>query len=327
MTAAILRVLVALSVFSIFIHECAAADTVRLAQNLSPIAAVVIVAKQKGFFEKEGLNVEVSNFTSGKKALDTVLGGGADIATTAEAPTTAAAMSNQPIAFLARIEYSDLKTLTRTAAGINTLADLKGKRIGFTAGTGSEVYTSQLLKKAGLKPGDVQLENIPPQGLAAALASGSIDAYDIWEPHVFNGKRALGDKAKVLDTRGIYSETFNLVVLQDYLAKNKTTVEHFLKASIEAEAWIKANRAEAIDVVAKAVGLSPQDLGGVWDDYVYNVVLDDKELDVLTGHAKWRLETGNHPAGVTAIPDFSKVVFPDPLRAVAPDRVTLSASN
>lgn len=315
--------MLAAALFGLGAATADAAETVRLAQNLAPISGVVIVAKQKGFFDKHGLNVEVTNFTSGKKALDAVLGGGADIATTAEAPTTAAALSNQPIAFLARIEYSDLKTLTRKAAGINTLADLKGKKIGFTAGTGGEVYTTNLLKKAGLTTSDVELTNIPPHGLAAALAAGSIDAYNTWEPHIFNGKKALGDEAREIDTKGIYAETFNLVVLQDYLAKNKGTTERFLKAAIEAEAWIKANREEAIAVVAEAVSLPKEELAPIWDDYVYNVVLDDKQLQVLKTHTAWRLESGNHPAGATT-PDFSKVIFPDPLRAVAPDRVTLS---
>ncbi len=325
MRSAFLTTLSALAALGIGVTAGQAADTVRLAQNLAPISGIVIVAKQKGFFEKYDLNVEVSNFTSGKKALDAVLGGGADIATTAEAPTTAAALSNQPIAFLARIEYSDLKTLTRKAAGINTLADLKGKKIGFTAGTGGEVYTANLLKKAGLKTTDVELTNIPPHGLAAALAAGSIDAYNTWEPNIFNGKKALGDAAQELNTKGIYAETFNLVVLQDYLAKNKPVVERFLKAAIDAEAWIKANREEAIAVVAQTVGLPKEELAPIWDDYVYNVVLDNKQLDVLKTHTAWRLETGNHPAGATT-PDFSKVIFPEPLRTVAPDRVTLSVN-
>ena len=91
-----------------------AGEKVRLAQNQGPISGVSIVADRKSFFAKNGLDVEVFNFTTGKQCLDTVMGGGADIATTAEAPTTAAAMSGQKIAFLARTEYSYLKTLTAT---------------------------------------------------------------------------------------------------------------------------------------------------------------------------------------------------------------------
>ncbi len=143
----------------------------RLAQNLGPISALTIVAKSKGIFEQHGLDITVSNFTSGKQCLDTVIGGGADIATTAEAPVTASAMANQPIAFVAGMEYSDLKTVAAAKAGIKGKADLRGKKIGFTAGTGSEVYTATLLKSAGLTPGDVTLVNLRPQEMLPALAA------------------------------------------------------------------------------------------------------------------------------------------------------------
>jgi aliphatic sulfonates family ABC transporter substrate-binding protein len=293
-----------------------------LAQNMSPISGVTIVAKEKGFFEKHGLDISVSGFTSGKQCLNAVLGGAAEIATTAEAPTTAAAMSKQPIAFLARMEYSDLKTLTAAASGIKSLADLKGKKIAFTAGTGSEVYTVALLKKAGLSKSDVKLTNLRPQDMLPALSAGDIDAYNTWEPHVSNGVKAMGAKVTELDTKGIYAETFNIVVMKSYLKDNPELISAFLKALIEAEAWMKANPEEAIATVAKVAGMKADALAAIWKDYVYNVVLDQKQLDVLTAHAAWRLDSGNHPPGAT-MPDFSTVIVPGPLKAVAPDRVTI----
>ena len=218
-----------------------AVEKVRLAQNQSPISGVSIIADRKGFFAQNGLDVEVFNFTTGKQCLDTVMGGGADIATTAEAPTTAAAMSGQKIALLARTEYSYIKTLTATAAQIRKPADLKGKRIAFTAGTGGEVYTMQLLKAAGLGKDDVTLVNLRPQDMVAALASGSIDAYGTWEPHIFNGIKALASKAAPLDTKGIYAETFNIVLMQDYLQKKPEVAKNFLKALVEDESESRAS--------------------------------------------------------------------------------------
>ena len=47
-------------------------------------------------------------------------------------------------------------------------------------------------------------------------------------------------------------------------------------------------------------------------------------IDVLRAHASWRLETGNAPSGAK-MPDFSTVIFPETLAAVAPDRVKLPA--
>ncbi len=295
----------------------------RLAQNLSPISGVTIAAKQKGFFEKHGLDITVSNFTSGKQCLDTAVGGGADIATTAEAPTTASSMAKQPIAFLARMEYSDLKTLVSTASGIKTKADLKGKKVAFAAGTGSEVYTATLLKAAGLMKDDVELINLRPQEMLPALAAGSIDAYNIWEPHISNGIKALGGKVREIDTKGIYSETFNIVVMRSYLDANPELIDRFLRALIDAEVWMKANPEDAITVVAETVGMKREDLAPIWKGYVYDVVLDGKQLEILKAHASWRLASGNHPPNA-GMPDFSKVIEPGPLKKIDPNRVTIS---
>ena len=323
-----LKVLTALAAMAALLTQPAPAaelTKVRLAQNLGPISGIAIVAQARGIFEKHGLDVAVSNFTSGKQCLDTVVGGGADIATTAEAPVTAAAMAGQPIAFVAGMEYSDDKTITATSAGVKTRADLKGKKIAYTAGTGSEVYTAELLKSAGLKKEDVTLVNLRPQDMLAALAAGSIDGFDTWEPHIANAKKAMGDKVHELDTKGVYSETFNIVVMQSYLKEHPQVVADFLAALIEAETWMKANPKEAVEIVAKAVGMKPDELQAIWGDYTFHVAIGDKQLSALKSHAQWRLDSGNHPPGAT-MPDWSKVVFPDTLRTLDPARVTVPLS-
>jgi len=301
-----------------------AAETVRLAQNLAPISGLTIIAKERGFFEKNGLDVRVSNFSSGREALQTVLGGGADVATTAEAPVTAAAFAGQKIALLARMEYSDDKTLTRTAAHIATPADLRGKRIGFSAGTGSDIYTNTLLQRAGLTPGDVTLVNLRPQDMPAALASGSIDAYDSWEPFISNGKKALGAAARELPAAGVYAETFNIVVEQSWLQAHHTAAVAFLRSLLEAQQWLKAHPDDAITTIAAATRMPRDDLAGIWHDYVFDLTLDARTLDTLRHHAQWRMATGNAPQGA-ALPDFDAIIFSAPLAQVAPDRVRLPA--
>lgn len=299
-----------------------AADKVRLAINLSPISALPLIAQQKGFFTQQGVDVTILNFTSGRQALETVIGGGAEIATAAESPVTAATFANQKVVVLARMEYSELKTLV-AAPGITKPADLKGKRIGYASGTGSEVYTHELLKKIGLAKGDVILVNLRPQDMVAAAASGSIDAYNIWEPHVANGRKALGAKATLLDLRDVYSETFNVVVTEAWARDNPRVAAAFLRALLDAERWLKANRDEAIALVGAAVNLKKDDLAAVWNDYIFELVLDDLTVRALRNHAQWRLDTNNAAGGATTLPDFGKVIVSGPLKDVAPDRVKL----
>ena len=77
-----------------FMAAPASADKMKatLAQSISPLAAIATVAKAKDFYGKHGLDIEVKYFTSGKRSLAAVMGGGADIATNAESPTTADAV-------------------------------------------------------------------------------------------------------------------------------------------------------------------------------------------------------------------------------------------
>jgi len=299
-----------------------AADKVRLAINLSPISALPLIAQQRGLFAKHGLDVSISNFTTGRQALETVLGGGAEIATAAESPVTAAVFAGQKVQLLARMEYSELKTVV-VAKGVVQIGDLKGKRIGYAAGTGSEVYTHELLKRAGLKKTDVTLVNLRPQDMISAAASGSIDAYNIWEPYVANGRKALGAQVRVLEPKNVYSETFNVVVTEAYVKQNPAIATAFLRALLEAETWLKANRAEAIATVSKAVGMKQEELAEIWGDYVFELVLDKRTLDVLSNHAKWRIDTGNAAGDAKVVPDFNNVIFRKPLQQIAPERVKI----
>ena len=205
-------------------------------------SGMVLVAEKEGFFVKHGLDIKPANFTSGKQCLDTMMGGAADIATTA-GDAVYGSDAGEPAGRLPRAHgNSNDNMLTAVSAKINKWTDLKGKRIGFSAGTGSEITTDMILEKGKLTHADVTLVNLRPQDMPSALASGSIDAYDTWEPHVYDGKKALGSKVKELSADGIYSETFNIAVTQDYLKTHEKLIEKFLAAMIDAEAWMKTNR-------------------------------------------------------------------------------------
>jgi ABC-type nitrate/sulfonate/bicarbonate transport system substrate-binding protein len=304
--------------------EAPGAEKVRLAYTQTLYCPHVIIALEKGYFKKHGLEVETQLFTRGKLTLDAVMAGAADIATTAESPTTAAIMANRPIAFLARLIKARPLTLVNTEAGITTVADLKGKKVAITAGTGSEVYTYAVLRKAGLEPSDVTLVNLRPQDMPASIANGAVDAINTWEPHIHNATKAMGGKAKVLDTKGVYTETFNVLVMQDYLKGNKDTIAKVFKAFLDADEFIQANQQESIDILSRVVGMERKTVEGTWPNFDYKMALDDAVLGVLNAHAQWRLDTGNHPPGVSEVPDFKKWIFPEVMKSVAPDRVTLS---
>ncbi|MGO6902529.1 aliphatic sulfonate ABC transporter substrate-binding protein, partial [Rhizobium ruizarguesonis] len=74
--------------------------------------------------------------------------------------------------------------LVRKDSSIKTLEDLKGKKVAFKRGSSAHNVTVKVLRKAGLKPEDVEQVDLSPPDAAAAFKNGSIDAWSIWDPYL-----------------------------------------------------------------------------------------------------------------------------------------------
>lgn len=299
-----------------------AAEKAALAYTPTLYSAHIVIAREKGYFAKHGIELDPKLFTSGKLTLDAVIAKGAELATSSETPVTAAVMAQQPIAILARLAKATPNTVVHADSKIASAADLRGKKLAITAGTGSEVYTYTMLGKAGLKPSDVQYVNLRPEDMPAALMNRSVDAINTWQPNISNAQKLLGAKATVLPTAGVYTETWNLVVTQDFLKSRPAVATAMLKALLEAESFINSNRAEAMDILSRVVGVERASVEASWPNFEFRVAIDPAIVEILDAHSKWRLATGNHPSGVTAVPEYKKVIFSAPLKAASPDRVS-----
>jgi ABC-type nitrate/sulfonate/bicarbonate transport system substrate-binding protein len=317
--AAVLALLIAVASWTV---PTRAADKVSLAYTQTLYSAHIIIAREKGYFTKHDLDVEPKLFTAGRLTLDAVMAGAVDMCATAETPMTAAVMAQRPIAVVARMAKATPTTLINVDSGIKTLRDLKGKKLGVSIGSGSEVYLFNVLAKAGLKPADATYVNLRPEDMPGALANGSVDAINTWQPNIANAERLLGGKAKVLDTAGIYNETWDLVMMQDYLNTHARQATAMIRALLDAETFIRDNRAETIDILSKVVGVERSVVESSWSNFEFRVALDPALLDILEAHSRWRLATGNLPQGVTSVPDYRKVIFAGPLKAADAKRVT-----
>ena len=299
-----------------------AADKVSLAYTQTLYSAHIVVAREKGYFVKYDLDVDFKLFTAGRLTLDAVMAGAADMCATAETPMTAAVMAQRPIAIVARMAKATPTTLVNSGSGIQKLQDLKGKKLGVSIGSGTEVYLFNVLAKAGLKPSDTTYVNLRPEDMPGALANGSVDAINTWQPNIANAERLMPGKTKVLDTAGIYNETWDLVMMQDYLRTHSRQVTAILRALLDAEAFIQSNRAETMDILSKVVGVDRSVVESSWSNFEFRIALDPALLDTLETHSRWRMATGNLPQGVTSVPDYRKVIFADPLKAADAKRVT-----
>lgn len=295
-----------------------------LAENQFPQSAATIVAYRKGYFSKRGLDVDVRRFPSGKLALDAVLGGGANFATVAETPVVFAGFADLPAVVLATISYSNdsCKVAARKDLGVAVPSGLKGKKVATAVGTSAEFFMEAFLKGNGLSRSDVEVVTLKPEDMPSALNRGDIAAFFIWEPYIYLANKLLGDRLAIFSGQQFYTETFNLATTKDYAERNPAVVKSMLEALIDAEGHIKSDPADAIASVADQIGMDPAVLQGIWPAYNIGIILDQSLIKEMQAEADWAVKSQKVKAG-SGIPDFYKMIDPEPLRLLKPEAVRI----
>lgn len=162
-----------------FCTSCFAAEkplTVLLDWYPNPDHAPLFVAEEQGFFKQQGLDVKLVSPTDPGDPLKLVAAGKADVAITYQ-PTLLLAVDNGiPVVRIATLIATPLNAVAVLQnSNIHTIADLKGKKIGYSVDGTDHVMLDTMLASAGLTEKDVTLINVH-YGLTQALMSGKVDA-------------------------------------------------------------------------------------------------------------------------------------------------------
>ncbi|EJL88092.1 ABC-type nitrate/sulfonate/bicarbonate transport system, periplasmic component [Herbaspirillum sp. CF444] len=221
------------------------------------------IAEQLGYFKNEGLQVEISDFAGGAKALQAMVGGSADVVSGAYEHTIDMQAKNRPIvAFVlqGRAPQIVLAANNKTMPNYKTVADLKGKKIGVTApGSSTSIMVSYVLAKAGLKPSDVSFIGVgTAAGAISAVRSGQIDAIANVDPVISileqnNEIKTIVDTRTLKDTLDVFGGPMpagTLYAPEIFIEKYPNTTQALTNAMVRALKWLqKATPSDIIKVV------------------------------------------------------------------------------
>jgi NitT/TauT family transport system substrate-binding protein len=210
------------------------------------------IAEQLGYFKDEGLQVEISDFAGGSKALQALVGGSADVGSGAYEHTINMQAKGQPIkAFVlqGRAPQIVLGVSTRTIPNYKSIADLKGKKIGVTApGSSTNMMANFVLAKAGLKPTDVSFIGVgASSGALSALRSGQIDAIANLDPVITmleqkHEIKVVADTRTLKDTQDVFGGPMPAATLytnEAFLKKYPHTAQALTNAMVHALKWLQ----------------------------------------------------------------------------------------
>lgn len=251
-----------------------------------PTSSAIVLGKAKGFYDqvfaKLGAKAEFDLFLSGPLAVEAAAGDHVDLFNVGNMPPVIARANGIDVKIIAKSAFNPATNavLVSPNSSIQSIEDLKGKKVAVQVGSSVHYFLSQVLTEKGMTLEDVQLVNLPGPDQGPALESGAVDAIVLWMPYrtqlEMAGKaRVLTDSAHVSGGIGVY------MVRDDFGKKNPQLIEAFLKATKQANDYLKKHPKEALALLAKgsqfpadvlkkslegfdwSMGITPKDIQGM----------------------------------------------------------------
>ena len=286
-------------------------------------SGLVLVAAARGHFANEGLAVTLHPHRAGGSALSAVIKHEADMTTVGNLPLIFATLDQAQLSIVASIAraYRGAGILARRDRGISQAADLRGKTIGVTFGTDGHFVLGVILADHGIAASEVNIVNIAPDAIVAALSTGGVDAITTWEPLLYQAKGVLGREGVAFGLDSGFSFWFHLAGRRDYVQQHPAVMQKLLRALLRAEQDIARDPAAAIKIIAAATGMDEADFKVMQPNFSLRLSMHQGMLAMLEDQAQWVL--ANHYAKPAQMPNFLDSVYLDAMLAVQPDAVSI----
>ncbi|MEJ8849612.1 ABC transporter substrate-binding protein [Variovorax rhizosphaerae] len=210
------------------------------------------ISEQLGYFKAEGLDVEISDFAGGSRALQAVVGGSADVCSGAFEHTINLQAKNQYFqcfVLQGRAPQIAVGVSTKNMPTYKSIADLKGKKIGVSApGSSTNMVANLVLSRGGVKASEVSYIGVGvAAGALTALRAGQIDAISNTDP-VMTMLEQKGDVKIISDTRTLRGtqEVFGgpmpaacLYASSEFIQKNPNTCQALANAIVHGLKWLQ----------------------------------------------------------------------------------------
>lgn len=240
-----------------------AAKTLRIGYQKS--STLITVLKAQGTLEKrlaeQGVAVSWHEFTNGQPLLEALNVGAIDLsADVADTVPLFAQAAGAALTYYARETPapSAQAIIVRADSPIRSIADLKGRKVGFARAAGAHYLVIAALERHGLSVQDIQQAYLSPADGRAAFDNGSIDAWAIWDP--FYAAVEQHERVRLLaDGRdGLADYARYYLASTPYVDAHAHIVAQVFDALREAGVWVKQQPGEAAALLAPAWGLDPE---------------------------------------------------------------------
>ncbi len=237
-----------------------ASEKIKIGWVYAMANAPVLVAKEKGYFKAQGIEVEIMEFKSGPLVHQALSAGELDMAYIGSPPVYHWFSRGLDSRILAKVNYGQAAVISRKDSGVNQLTDLKNKKMaGVRKGSGMDVLLRGYVlgEAAKLKPDDdLEIISMPTGNMDSAVDQKVVNAAFIWEP--FTSKSlARGNTQVIFDMNKAVPKYpwYIVMAMPDTLKKKRTEVIKVLRAHKQAVDYLNSKPNAGNGIIAKAFNL------------------------------------------------------------------------
>ncbi len=221
---------------------------------------VLVITRQRAALEQhfapQGIDVKWVEFSSGPPMLEAMSVGSVDYGAVGDMPPIFAQAAGANLVYAAGepITMAHQGILVPADSPIHSLADLKGKRVGFTKGSSAHNVIVMALEKAGLTYADITPVYLTPPDAGPAFANGSIDAWSIWDPYFAIGQikqngRILASSTDIARTNSFF------IANRDFAKGHGPVLQQIIDVTAATAKWAEAHRDEVAKSFSAVTGI------------------------------------------------------------------------
>ncbi len=233
---------------------------IRIATSPWPGFELLHLADKKGFFEEEGVSVKIVRLSALEDARRAYERGQVDGMTGSLVEIIKANENGRSAKILLITDISNGSDIIIARKGINSLTDLKGKKIGLEPDSFGISMIAGALKKGGLSFDDVKLEGVNQLNISDALLSGKIDAAHTYYPYSTEIMKQKYKMVKLMDSSNIPNEIIDIIAIDsDIILHRKEDIKAIRRAWNKAVTYSREHKNEATLIMAEIENISQHD--------------------------------------------------------------------
>jgi NitT/TauT family transport system substrate-binding protein len=258
-------------------------------------------------FQPEGMRIEVIPFESPTEAKNAMVTKSIDFAAFGIAAGILGAAAREPVTLVGSACDRGMAVVARKDSGIETLKDLKGRKVGIWPGSTQEVFILERLRMEGMTIRDLQSIRVSFSEMAIALARGDVEAYVGAEPGP--GISLAAGVGKIVEYP--YSTpmgSLNMIFAchTETVTQRPDLVRQMLAVHRKASEFGMANRDVTIETAVAKLGMKRDAL----EISMPNVELNWQMTPAMLGRAKVYAEQMLSLKQIRALPDFATFFEP-----------------